>query len=147
TNKSWAEISRAIITVGGEIKYIDREGTNGAAYLMASRRGVDAPVERASETSRIFLGIQIQCAQCHDHPFDSWKRIQFHEFTAYFARLRDQLIRNEGGKGFAGVNLVSVRFGEHRMPGTDDPNKFTTVMPRFLDGNKPAGAFLSDERR
>jgi len=145
-NKSWAEITRAILTASGEVKFADREGTNGAAYLMVSRRGMDAAVERASETSRIFLGIQIQCAQCHDHPFDSWKRIQFHEFTAYFARLRDQLIRNESGQGFSGINLVSVRFGEHRMPGSDDPNKFTMVAPRFLDGSDP-GRFLNDTRR
>ena len=33
--------------------------------------------EIAAETSRIFLGIQIQCANCHDHPSDHWKREQF----------------------------------------------------------------------
>ena len=43
------------------------------------------PVELAGEVSRIFLGVQIQCAQCHDHKTDSWKREQFHEFAAFFS--------------------------------------------------------------
>src|SRR5690606_26791192 len=33
--------------------------------------------------SQVFLGTQIGCAQCHDHPFDAWKRRQFFEFSAY----------------------------------------------------------------
>ena len=50
---------------------------------------------RAAEASRIFLGIQIQCAQCHDHPNDVWKRKQFHEFAAYFARLKERPMRED----------------------------------------------------
>src|SRR2546429_576524 len=78
-NKSWAEIARAMITAGGEMRY-DGKDMNGAVFFLGSRRGMDAAVERAAETSRVFLGIQIQCAQCHDHPSDVWKRQQFHEF-------------------------------------------------------------------
>jgi len=45
------------------------------------------PEEIAAETSRIFLGIQIQCANCHDHPTDKWKRKDFHELAAFFPRV------------------------------------------------------------
>jgi len=43
--------------------------------------------EIAAEASRIFLGIQIQCANCHDHPSDKWKRQQFHQLAAFFPRV------------------------------------------------------------
>ena len=46
------------------------------------------PVEMAGEVSRIFMGVQIQCAQCHDHKTDAWKQRQFHEFAAFFAGMR-----------------------------------------------------------
>src|SRR5262249_7430442 len=78
-NKSWAEMTRAMLTASGEMKYFGATETpNGAAFFLLSRRGADAVTERAAETSRVFLGIQIQCAQCHDHPFEAWKRPQFH---------------------------------------------------------------------
>jgi hypothetical protein len=36
-----------------------------------------APEKLAGSTARIFLGLQIECAQCHDHPFDQWKQKDF----------------------------------------------------------------------
>ena len=49
----------------------------------------------ASETARVFLGIQLQCANCHDHPTDKWKREEFHALAAFFPRLRIQPIRGD----------------------------------------------------
>ncbi len=145
-DKSWADITKSILTASGSVKFrADDEESNGAAFFLAARRGNDAKIERAAETSRIFLGIQIQCAQCHDHPFDRWERQQFHEITAYFARVRERPFR-ENGK-LAGIRLVSTFFGEHSMPGEDDPKKSTTVYPRFLDGEAPEGKRLSDAKR
>ena len=46
------------------------------------------PEELAASTSRVFLGTQIQCAQCHDHPFDHWKKADFWGYAAFFARLQ-----------------------------------------------------------
>src|SRR6266581_2353305 len=63
---------------------------NGAAYFMLAYQGTDAINDRTAETARIFLGIQIACAQCHDHPFDGWKQEQFHELSSYFARCADR---------------------------------------------------------
>ncbi len=36
--------------------------------------------------AKVFLGVQIQCAQCHDHPFEKWKRTDFYGMQAFFAR-------------------------------------------------------------
>ena len=73
----------------------DDPSKNGQAFFLVSRNGADAATELAAETSRVFLGIQIQCAQCHDHPSDIWKRQNFHEFAAYFARPKTRPIREE----------------------------------------------------
>ncbi|RMG38074.1 MAG: DUF1549 domain-containing protein [Planctomycetota bacterium] len=71
------------------------------------------PTQIASQTARIFMGISIQCAECHDHPFDRWKRIQFHQMAAFFAR------------------------GKYYMPDQDDPAKKHLVKPKFLLGEEP----------
>src|SRR5581483_1276259 len=143
-SKSWAEMTRAMLTATGPIRF-DEPEKNGEGYFLASRSGADAVTERAAEASRVFLGIQIQCAQCHDHPSDVWKRKQFHEFAAYFARMRERPIREDNK--LVGLNLFSVPFGEHQMPDAADPKKTTPMQPRFLDGKGPSGFRLGDQVR
>lgn len=51
--------------------------------------GDDAdPMAMASVTAQVFLGTRIGCAQCHDHPFDVWKREDFYGMAAYFGKTR-----------------------------------------------------------
>lgn len=54
------------------------------------------PMALAGTTAQVFLGVRIACAQCHDHPFDVWKREQFYGMAAYFgktARRESELTR------------------------------------------------------
>jgi hypothetical protein len=53
------------------------------------------PENLAAATTRTFLGIRLECAQCHDHPFESWKREEFWEQAAFFAGY--QATQNGGG--------------------------------------------------
>ena len=145
TNRSWSDITRDMLTAGGVIE-LDQPEKNGVAWFLSTRFGMDSPTELAAETSRIFLGIQIQCAQCHDHPSDVWKRKQFHEFAAYFARAREVPFFDKEKKRFTSVKLVSLPFAEHQMPGKTDPKKGTVVHPTFLDGKSP-GEKLTDYQR
>ncbi len=46
-------------------------------------RDPEMPLDNMAITSRIFLGTRIECAQCHDHPFDKWKQTQFYHLAAY----------------------------------------------------------------
>ncbi len=138
-NKSWAEVARAMLTAEGEVLF-DDDGSKGYAYFLAARMGADAVVEQAAETSRVFLGIQIQCAQCHNHPSDVWKQQQFHEFAAYFGRLAPRLKREE--QRFVGVTL-GAGFRDYQMPDKDNPRRGIAVYPKFLNGNSP-GRFLGD---
>jgi hypothetical protein len=81
-NRPWDEITTAILTATGDTS------EEGQTALILAQRG--EPAEIAAETSRVFLGIQLQCANCHDHPNDSWKREQFHSLAAFFPRVRLQ---------------------------------------------------------
>jgi hypothetical protein len=143
-NKGWHEIARAMITASGTCSF-DDDGQNGALYFLLARVGNDAINERAAETSRLFLGIQIQCAQCHDHPSDVWKREQFHQLAGYFARMRERIVRD--GQRPAGLELISLPRGEHQMPSKEDPRRSTLTPPRFLDGKPPRQGLSDLERR
>jgi Protein of unknown function (DUF1549)/Protein of unknown function (DUF1553) len=143
-NQSWDKIVRAILTAEGECRF-DDEGKSGAAFFLASHFGQDAANEQAAETARVFLGIQLQCAQCHDHPSDQWKRVQFHELAGYFARLRERPLRADNKP--VGIELVSLPRGEHEMPGKEDPKKGYITPPRFLDGKSPGNGLSDRERR
>lgn len=57
----------------------------GKANYFARRWGRD-PINLAAQSTRVFMGVQIQCAQCHDHPFTDWKQDQFHHYAAYFGK-------------------------------------------------------------
>lgn len=85
-DRGWDEIAVDLLTAKGDIN------TNGQTGLVLAQMG--EANELAAETSRIFLGIQLQCAQCHDHPYDRWKREEFHQLAAFFPRLR--IRRKEG---------------------------------------------------
>ena len=86
------------------------------------------PENLAAATARTFLGVRIECAQCHDHPFDSWKRNEFWSFAAFFAGLE----RPNGNQGIFGqIREVRDR-REIDIPDTDE------VAPvAFLDGTEP----------
>jgi hypothetical protein len=142
-NRGWDTIVQAMLTAGGECRF-DDDGQHGANFFLASHRGPDAANEQAAETARVFLGIQIQCAQCHDHPFDQWKREQFHQLAAYYARVGERIVRD--GQRQVGVELASLPRGEHQMPSKEDPRKGTVMTPTFLDG-RAAGRDLPDRQR
>ncbi len=84
------------------------------------------PEEIAANSSRVFLGTQIQCAQCHDHPFDHWKKQDFWGYAAFFARLLAP-----GQRQPVAFQVLDAERGEVTLPGTTE-----IVMPRFLGGEE-----------
>ena len=58
---------------------------NGASTLFRDRR---SPDELATMVSQLFLGVRLECAKCHHHPFEVWGQDDFYAFAAFFARLR-----------------------------------------------------------
>ena len=62
------------------------------------------PEAEATEFSRIFLGVRIGCAQCHDHPFAAWRQRDFWGMAAFFSGLRFE------GSQMAGNPSMNARF-------------------------------------
>jgi hypothetical protein len=83
------------------------------------------PEQLAANASRLFLGVQVQCAQCHDHPFTEWKQPQFWSFAAFFNNL--DAPRADGA--------ATDDLDEIRIPGKD-----VLVPALFLDGTIPEKA-------
>jgi hypothetical protein len=90
-NKPFDETVKAILTaeanVGqrGMVDFGMRGGAGEKVALAAFYRVADGkPEEMAAMTSRLFLGLKLECAQCHDHPFAPYSRDQFWEFAAFF---------------------------------------------------------------
>ncbi len=123
-NTSWDKIATAMLTATGDVR------ENGETALMFAHMG--QAQEIAAETSRIFLGIQIQCANCHDHPTDNWKRKQFHQLAAFFPRVGVRQNRNNDIRSF---EVFSVNFDTSRRRGQflQNPEKFFRLLDRNRD--------------
>lgn len=141
-NRPWDEIATAIITAEGPTP------ENGATAFGIAETG--QAVEMAGEVSRVFMGVQIQCAQCHDHPTDPWKRQQFHEFASFFAGLVVKQANPNKGDGPRYFQLAPVGKGapQYKMPDLKDPTKQIAVEPKFfLSEGAPAIPGLTSEQR
>ncbi len=79
-NVGWDKIATELLTATGST------AEDGDVALIYCHTG--EPEELAAETARIFLGIQIQCANCHNHPYEKWTREDFHQFAAFFPRIQ-----------------------------------------------------------
>jgi hypothetical protein len=118
----WDQIATAMLTASGNVQ--ERPET---ALLIA--QGAQAP-EVAAEACRIFLGIQMQCANCHDHPSDIWKREQFHELAAYFPRMAVRQSQQPITFEIASVNTDRGRGDFMR----ENPERFVAMNDRNSDG-------------
>jgi hypothetical protein len=88
------------------------------------------PENLAAGASRTFLGVRLECAQCHNHPFDHWRREQFWGLAAFFAGVSKQ------GKdeGHGAIREIADR-REIAISGTNQ-----IVKAAFLDDKKPEWA-------
>jgi len=135
-NSPWDRIASKFITTRGDVL------ENGSTAIVMAQDG--RTEETAAEVSRIFLGIQIQCAQCHDHPYDNWRREQFHELAAFFPRVGIRPVREVTKRSFTvvGQDNPSRRrpkdnsnrpHSEHFMPDLNNPEaKGTKMQPKFF---------------
>jgi hypothetical protein len=79
-NRPWDQLAREMISANG---------TTGNAPAVGFILGENTdPMALAAATAQMFLGVRMQCAQCHNHPFDVWKQKQFYELATYFGKTR-----------------------------------------------------------
>ena len=98
-NKPYDQFVREIVTAAGDPQY------NPPVIWY---REVDQTNEQVEDVAQLFLGLRIQCARCHHHPFEKWSQNDYYSFAAFFSRLgkkegngpREQRIfHNEGNAG------------------------------------------------
>lgn len=83
----------------------------------------------AGRTARVFLGMRLECAQCHDDPFEPWTQKDFWSYAAFFARISRPQAPLESVSTV--MRVRDVDRGEVMMPDSKDP-----VSPKFPDGSK-----------
>lgn len=87
-NVPFDELTKKVISAEG---YLQDNGAVGYLLSYTDMGNQPDPKTLASTTARVFMGLQIECAQCHDHPFADWKREEFMQLAAFFVRAkRDQ---------------------------------------------------------
>ena len=140
-DRPWNEIAFDLITAKGSNK------ENGAVNFPISHLEMDA-VPLTSVTTRVFLGQQIQCTQCHDHPSNDWKQADFWGINAFFKGLKSREVRLPDASGAEVIDHIEL---------TDEPTDafasfdkrnglMGVAFPRFLDGRKISQSTDVDRR-
>ncbi len=119
-NKPWDRMVAELLTATGTPE------ENGAAVYWLANPRVDLVT---GSVSRLFLGVQLQCAQCHNHPFTDWKQDDYWGLAQFFMKVR--LEGNPRQNGTAGVTE-----GERGRRGML-PEGVKQVPPRFFLGEQP----------
>jgi hypothetical protein len=137
-NVSYDKMVRELVAMpignrGNEMMYYrSYDGSNYGSPMAFYFAKQGKPEDIAASIVRLFLGIRLECAQCHDHPFGKWKREEFWSQAAFFAGLKG----NRNGDFFFGpLNEVQDR-RELNIPNTE-----RVAQARFLDGKQPKWKF------
>jgi hypothetical protein len=108
-------------------------------------RALRDPQTRAEATAQVFLGIRMQCARCHNHPFDRWTQTDYHSLAAFFSRVEYRILENNrrdrlDNHEFDGEQVVWLaRSGEVNHPRTGE-----ALRPLFPGDDTPTFAEDAD---
>lgn len=116
-NKPWDRMAHEIITAEGEVDKL------GAVTFFAANQGVDKITD---SVGKLFLGLQIQCANCHNHPFTHWKQVEYWGLAQFFYNVNINAPRNNKDA----TTTVSVNE-------TSRPNRRFNPLPESAKSVKP----------
>jgi hypothetical protein len=128
TNMPFDQIARQLLTATGEI---------GQNPPVAWYREVKDANEQVEDTAQLFLGLRIQCARCHHHPFEKWSQQDYYGFAAFFSRMQ-----RKPGAQFGEERIVHAR----GTPTATNPKTQKAVPPTGL-GAAPATVANDDDPR
>lgn len=101
TNMPFDVLARKFIGANGKAGF-DPE----TAFLLDENAD---PMALTGIIAQVFLGVRMQCAQCHDHPFDTWKRHEFYEMAAYLGKTRKYELRINNNNRVLGTYLQETQ--------------------------------------
>jgi hypothetical protein len=122
-NKPWDKMVRELVTAAG-----DAEESPTVAYVLANR----GPDKLTDSVTRLFLGVQLQCAQCHNHPFTAWKQDEYWGMAAFFSKVRLQGNPRPAAQRGGTVTITEGNMGRP-LP---RPDSAKTVPAKFLQGEQ-----------
>ncbi len=87
-NTPWSEVVRELLTASGST--FSNPATNyfRGTYDSQKPPAVRDPQELAETTAQLFFGIRMQCAKCHNHPFERWTQDDYFHLTAWFSQVK-----------------------------------------------------------
>jgi hypothetical protein len=115
---------RAILTADG-----DADKNGAIVYYLANA----TPDKLTDNATRMFLGVQLQCAQCHNHPFTDWKQNEYWGMAAFFTKVRLEGNPRQAQQRGA---TVSIHEGGRGRP-LRLPDSAKRVPPKFLQAEQP----------
>lgn len=127
-NTPYDRFVRDLITAQG-----DANSTGQVNYY----RVASTPQDLTETTAQVFLGIRMQCAKCHHHPFEKWSQQDYYQFAAFFARVGSKNAKESGGTGMEPI-LFAQSAGEVQHPKTGEKMVPTPLAldngPRLASG-------------
>ena len=162
-NLPYDEFARKIITVEGWVpegpaammmkpgEKTEEKPVGLASYMVRQFReaGKDFPKALAGKLTRAFMGVQIQCSQCHDHPFDKWTQEEFYGMASFFTEVKVRREPKDAAmKGYHVEDVVRGPVGRKLMGagGADlsiPDSKTGPIKPSFIETGKGAEAGTS----
>lgn len=125
-NRPFDELVRELIAAQG--MWTGAPATN--FVTAAAVEGQVDPHQLAGRTARAFLGVRLDCAQCHDHPFADWKQAQFEGLSAFYAGqkvtpfgLRSEAAARPEQRPKAGVEGPAVPWSPELLPSSGAPRQ------------------------
>ncbi|MBA4065351.1 MAG: hypothetical protein C0501_16895 [Isosphaera sp.] len=127
-NTPWDKLVTCLVAATGTVE------ENPAVTYFLANRSVD---KLTDTTAQHFMGIQLQCAQCHNHPFTSWKQTEYWGMATFYSKVR---VDNPKNANKGGDNTkIGVTEGAGRAKGKDFfPESAKTVPAKFLGGPEPS---------
>ena len=151
-NKPYDQMVYELVSATGNTKP-GEPGYNGATNFLVGKLPENA-AEATSRTARYFLGLQVQCTQCHNHPFNDWKQDQFWSMNAFFRQTSAKA--NRLGRDIDNSVLENHDFrGEGSTPKEAEiyyelrNGQMQVAYPKFVDGTtiNPSGYVSEVDRR
>jgi hypothetical protein len=117
---------------------------NGATNFLIDKVNEEDAVLATSATTRIFLGLQVQCAQCHKHPFNEWEQQTFWEMNAFFRQAKSFPRRMAAEMGGNNAELADQDFRGESGRNEDQAEIYyenrnglvKVAYPKFVDGKE-----------
>ncbi|MES2598006.1 MAG: DUF1549 domain-containing protein [Verrucomicrobiota bacterium] len=136
-NRPWNEMVYEMITATGKMWDKKPDGTyNGAAGYLLRDSGM--PLDNLANTLTVFIGTDVACAQCHDHPFADWTQRQFYEMASFFGGTTTRL----GGRDFANGDRGKVLMDEIEKIVASNPDldirRLRNGIQNYIGANRAA---------